>query len=159
MKVFHENNKEIAKLLKEWEPRLLSLSNDTISNRRNIQNRTIREILGHLCDSASNNTHRIVHLQYQESPLNFPDYANLGNNDRWIAIQNFQNENWNDLVHLWKYMNLHLMHVITKVNEDKLDNVWISALKQEVPLKNMIIDYLRHLKLHLAEIEELIHVS
>ena len=78
--------------LKEWESQLILLPDDTITNKRNDQNRSIKQILGHMVDSASNNTHRIVHLQYQESPLIFPNYAANGNNDRWIAIQDYHNE-------------------------------------------------------------------
>ena len=110
-----------------------------------------------MIDSASNNTHRIVHLQYQPSPLIYPDYANLGNNDRWIAIQNYQEEKWNNLIQLWKYSNIHIVHVIQNVNIDKLENEWITALNKNVSLKAMIIDYLRHFKLHLNEIDELIN--
>ncbi|HEX2395594.1 MAG TPA: DinB family protein [Bacteroidales bacterium] len=148
---------ELINLIKIWEPRLLSLSEKIISDRVNSQNRTIKQITGHLVDSASNNLHRIVHLQYQPSPLIFPDYANLGNNDRWIGIQDYQHENWNNIVMLWKYINLHLIHVINNVNQDKLENIWITALKKEVSLKNMITDYLRHFRLHLDEIEQLIN--
>lgn len=156
MKEFNENNLELIGLLNEWEPKLLQLTEDTITKRRNSQNRTIKQIVGHMVDSASNNTHRIIHLQNQASPLIFPDYANLGNNDRWIAIQNYQNENWEDLVQLWKYSNLHIIHVINNVAMDKLDNVWTSALNENISLKTMIIDYLRHIKLHLNEIDDLI---
>ena len=109
-----------------------------------------------MIDSASNNTHRIIHLQYQPNPLIFPDYANLGNNDRWIAIQNYQGENWKNLVQLWKYSNIHIAHVIENVDMDKLDNEWISALNESISLKMMITNYLRHFKLHLSEIIELI---
>jgi hypothetical protein len=91
--------------------------------------------------------------------LNFPDYANLGNNDRWIAIQNYQEEDWLNLIGMWKFMNLHIIHVINNVNEAKLDNVWITALKKEVSLRTMIMDYKQHLKLHLDEIDELIHAG
>ena len=147
----------VLALIDEWEPKLLKLPNDMITERRNSQNRTIKQILGHLVDSASNNAHRIIHLQYQPSPLIYPDYANLGNNDRWIAIQNYQDEKWNDLVQLWKYSNLHLVHVINNVHSDKLDNEWITALNNKVSLKAMIIDYLRHFKLHLSEMDELIN--
>jgi hypothetical protein len=157
MNEFEANNKELLHLINEWEPKLLNLSEDIISKRRNNQNRTIRQIVGHMIDSASNNTHRIVHLHYQPSPLIYPDYANLGNNDRWIAIQNYKEENWNELVQLWKYSNIHIAHVIKNVKYEKLDNVWITALNQSVSLKAMINDYLRHFKLHLGEIEELIN--
>lgn len=154
---FNINNQELLRLINEWETELSALSKDIITNRRNGQNRTIKQIVGHMIDSASNNIHRIVHLQYQASPLIYPDYANLGNNDRWIAIQNYQAENWHDLVQLWKYSNLHIIHVIENVNAGKLDNEWISALNQKVSLRAMILDYLRHFKLHLKEIEELIN--
>lgn len=156
MNDFKVNNQELLSLIEEWEPRLLALSENVITTRRNSQNRTIKQIVGHMVDSASNNTHRIVHLQYQPSPLIYPDYANLGNNDRWIAIQNYQTEKWNDLVQLWKFSNIHIVHVINNVNTDKLENEWITALNKNVSLKAMIIDYLRHFKLHLSEIEELI---
>jgi len=42
------------------------------------------------------------------------------------------------------------------VNLDKLDNEWITALGVKVSLRTMIVDYLRHVELHLGEISELI---
>ena len=159
MDEIERNNIELINLILEWEPRLVSLSEDVYSFRRNSQNRTIKQIVGHMIDSASNNTHRIVHLQYQPSPLIYPDYANCGNNDRWISIQNYQAENWVDLVQLWKYSNLHIIHVMKQVNPDKLTNEWITALNQKVSLESMMLDYPRHIKLHLKEIKELIEKS
>jgi hypothetical protein len=148
--------RELLSLVEEWEPRLLALATEVIAERRNSQNRTIKQIVGHMVDSAPNNTHRIIHLQYQESPLLFPDYANLGNNDSWIAIQNFQDEEWNSLVQLWKYSNIHIAHVIRNINAEKLENEWISALNEKISLKAMVVDFLRHFKLHCGEIDELI---
>jgi len=40
MDEFNTNNKELLGLIDEWESRLLALSNDIITNRRNSQNRT-----------------------------------------------------------------------------------------------------------------------
>lgn len=148
---------EITELIKEWEPALELLPEQIISQRRNKQNRTIKQILGHLIDSTSNNIHRMVHMQYQPSPLVFPNYASLGNNDRWIAIQDYQNEDWTSLIRLWKYSLMHICHVIRNVNDEKLDNEWIAGPDSRLTLRTMIIDFLRHLKLHLTEIEELIN--
>ena len=158
MDEFEKNNQELLSLLQEWESRLMSLSTDVITKRQNSQNRTIKQIIGHMIDSASNNTHRIIHLQYQPTPLIYPDYANLGVNDKWIEIQDYQTENWHDLIRLWKYINLHFVHVIQHVRPDKLNNEWISALNHHVSLESMILDYLSHFKLHLNEIEVLINV-
>ena len=155
MNQFESSCQNILQLLEEWEPRLNHLSEDVISNRTNSQNRSIRQILGHLVDSASNNIHRIVHLQYRESPMSFPNYATHGNNDRWIAIQQYQQEDWQNLVQMWKYMNLHLVHIIRHVNPEKLGNQWQSDVNELISLQENIEDYLPHFNLHLNEIQEL----
>jgi hypothetical protein len=155
---FSNVTNEILQGLTIWEPKLTKLSADTIVNKCNNQNRTIKQILGHMVDSASNNTHRIVHLQYQDSPFSFPNYAANGNNDRWIAIQNYQAENWENLIQHWKYSHIHLVHVIENVNQEKIDNEWISESKYgNISLNDMITDFLRHFHLHLGEIQELIN--
>ena len=156
IQIFEYDTKKIVLLIDLWQVKLLSLSPDVINERTNIQNRNIKQILGHLIDSASNNTHRIVHLQYQNSPLHFPNYATEGNNDRWIAIQNYNNEDWENLVHLWKYINLHLVHVIKNINVEKLTSQWIASTENYISLEKMVLSYLDHFELHLNEIDELI---
>ena len=156
MNPFEQQCKSILQLLIEWEPRLSALPEEIISEKRNSQNRSIRQILGHLCDSASNNTHRIVHLQYRENPMTFPNYATNGNNDKWITIQNYQDENWYQLIQLWKFVNLHLVHVIRNVDSSKLENLWISGEEKFISLRENIDFYPQHLDLHLKEIEALL---
>jgi hypothetical protein len=148
---------EISTLIDEWLPKLSSLSESTIMAPRNSQNRNIKQILGHLIDSTSNNTHRVIHLQYQDSPFSFPNYATFGNNDRWIAIQNYEDEDWNIMLQLWRYSLLHFCHVLINVNESKLDNEWIAGPDKNITLNSMIIDFPKHLKLHLNEINDLIN--
>jgi len=45
------------------------------------------------------------------------------------------------------------------VNPVKLTNEWITALNQKVSLESMMLDYPRHINLHLKEIGELIDES
>ena len=147
--------RELTGLLDEWLPILKDLEGPVITNLRNRQDRTIKQIAGHLIDSASNNLHRMIHLQYQPTPLIFPDYANLGANDRWIALQNYQEEEWDLLVQLLRCLNLHFIHVMNQIDSSAWENIWISALDQEITLRAMIADYPRHFRLHLDEIREL----
>lgn len=147
----------ILALIEEWEPKLLDLPEGTISGKRNGQGRTIRQIVGHMCDSASNNLHRTVYLQYRESPFDLPNYAIHGANDKWIAIQDFQNEDWHDLVQLWKYSNVHIAHVFGNVDPSKKNNQWKYSEDRLISLEEGIVDYLRHFKLHISEIVELIN--
>ena len=78
----------IARVIETEEGVLNSLSVEAITLRRNSQNRTIKQILGHLIDSASNNHQRMVRLQYSKDLLFFPDYRQ--DNDLWIALQDYQ---------------------------------------------------------------------
>lgn len=152
-----EITREIIALIDEWYPRLPALDQEQIMCRRNTQNRTAKQILGHTIDSTTNNIHRIVHLQNQNPPLIFPNYASLGNNDRWIEIQDYQNEDWNNMIQLWKYSLLHLCHVIRNVDNTKLSHEWIAGPGEKVTLEAMINDFTRHLRLHLSEINDLIN--
>lgn len=78
--------------------------------------------------------------------------------DRWIAIQNYNEASWYDLVHLWKYSNIHIVHVMKNIKAECLDKIWVSALNQKISLKAIVIDYPRHMKLHINEINELIEL-
>lgn len=143
----------ITQVIATWESELITLSNEIISNKRNKQNRTIKQILGHLIDSASNNHQRMIRLQYN-SELIFPDYRQ--DNNRWIAIQNYQEANWTNIVQLWKFFNLQIIQVIENVDKSKLQNHWYDFEGTRVTLDDMIIGYLEHLNLHMNEIQELI---
>lgn len=156
MAKFEKLAKEITSLISEWEGKLLSLPEDVIMVRRNSQNRNIKQIVGHLVDSASNNTHRVVHLQYRELPLQFPNYATYGNNNKWIAVQNYENENWENLVQHMKFSMLHFAHVIQNINPEMFQNEWLADVGEKITLKKMVEGFVPHFKLHLNEIEELI---
>lgn len=144
----------ISKVVETEERVLIGLQEEVISTRRNKQNRTIRQILGHLIDSASNNHQRMVRLQYSKHLLFFPDYRQ--DNDLWIALQDYQNADWNNLVQLWKFFNLHIIQVINSVDTTKLDGYWCDFEGTKVTLKEMIKGYLDHLYLHIDEIHGLV---
>lgn len=150
---FSDVTNGILRYTDTWEQKLLGLPVDTITNKRNKQNRTIKQILGHLIDSAANNHQRMIRLQYNEQ-LRFPDYQQ--DNDLWIALQDYQNADWNTLVQLWKYYNLHMIQVIKSVDETKLNHVWKNFEDIDVTLRQMVEGYLGHIELHLNEIQELI---
>lgn len=143
----------ILRYIDTWEQKLIDLPVDTITKKRNKQNRTIKQILDHLVDSAANNHQRVVRLQYNDK-LDFPDYQQ--DNDLWIALQDYQNADWNITIQLQKYYNLHMIQVIKSVDHTKLENSWQNFEGIAVTLRQVIDGYLGHIELHLNEIQELI---
>jgi len=117
-----------------------------------------KEILGHLIDSAANNHRRFVEAQLKED-LMFLRY----DQERWVAVQQYQQASWPALIALWKAYNLHLAHVIAAIPETtlkqahakhSLDKIAMQKVSADIPvsLEYLIRDYFEHLQIHLDQI-------
>ena len=145
---------DILDIVNAQVPLLCTLSEDVITNSYNKQNRNIKQLIGHLIDSASNNHQRIVRLQYSNN-LQFPDYTLQ--NDLWIAIQQYKNADFQNLLQLWKFFNYHIVHIIKQIDTTKLNNYWCDAVGMKLSLYDMIQGYLAHMHLHINDVHELIN--
>ena len=112
---------------------------------------SVKEIIGHLIDSASNNHQRFVRLQLVEQ-LTFPDYGQ--DNIHWVRIQDYQHRTWEELLELWRYFNTQLAYIIRSVDPSCLNHVWELDADTRVTLFELMTDYLRHLELHLNQVAE-----
>ncbi len=106
---------------------------------------SLKEIVGHLIDSAANNHHRFVRLQ-QADLEGFPAY----DNEAWIAVQRYNDYGWEPLVALWHLYNQFLLHVIRNVDEKRLDSTWRVDGKTAT-LGFLVEDYFRHMRDHLEQ--------
>ena len=142
---------DIKNTVNETYQQLRGIPDEIIEARLNPDDWSVKEIVGHLVDSASNNHQRFVRLQVADG-LAFPDYSQ--DNDAWVSIQSYQEAPWDDLLTLWRYFNLHLAIVIKTVNEECIDHIWVVDEDRSITLGELMIDYLRHLKDHLQQIRE-----
>ena len=110
---------------------------------------SIKEIIGHLIDSASNNHQRFVRLQLTER-LIFPDYGQ--DNIHWVRIQKYQDRKWMELLDLWRHFNKQLAHIVRSADRSCLSHLWQVDPKTSVTLFDLMTDYLRHLEDHLNQI-------
>jgi hypothetical protein len=103
-----------------------------------------QEILGHLCDSAMNNIRRFIITQYEEN--NVIVYKQ----DDWVALQNYQSENYQHIILLWKLLNEQIIRIIKIIPQEKLSN--ICKTPNEHSIIWLIEDYIKHLNHHLNQI-------
>jgi hypothetical protein len=108
---------------------------------------SVKEILGHLIDSATNNHQRIVRLQIFDA-IEFPFYQQ----DDFVRVNHYQNQSWETLLEFWKFYNLHILHLVEHLDASKLSNPWLTPDKEKLTLGHIVEDYLRHLKHHLSQI-------
>jgi hypothetical protein len=127
------------------------LDNEITSKRSAANKWTLKEIIGHLIDSASNNHQRFVRLQIVDE-LIFPGYGK--DNSKWLEIQKYNEMNFSDIMLLWKQYNVLLGNIIKEVDESKLENRWINSEGDKIILRDLMIDYIRHLKDHTQHFEQ-----
>jgi hypothetical protein len=106
-----------------------------------------KQVLGHLVDSASNNHQRFVRLQLV-SRIDLPGY----DQDAWVRVQRYQDRPWLEIIQLWQSYNAQLAALIRTVDTNSLQNVWHTSDNKEVTLEFLMVDYLKHLRHHLAQI-------
>jgi len=108
---------------------------------------SLKEIIGHLIDSASNNHQRFVRLQFGDL-TSFPAY----DAETWISAQKYNSMDWKEITALWYSYNCILLSVIGNMDEKAADNVWKTGEK-ELSLGFLVKDYYRHLKWHMDQFE------
>ena len=129
---------------------LKTISEETAAAKPNTNQWSVKELLGHLLDSASNNHQRIVRLQIFDS-IEFPFYQQ----DDFVRVNHYQNQGWEVLLEFWKLYNLHLVHLVENLDESKINNVWVTPDRERLTLGHIIEDYLRHLKHHIGQVRGL----
>jgi len=113
---------------------------------------TLKEIIGHLIDSASNNHQRFVRFQLSEV-LEFPDYKN----SEWLRIQKHQYMNFLDLLLLFYYYNKLIINIILNIDEKCLEHKWNVNWDENstfITFEKLLIHYVNHMKSHLTHFRE-----
>ncbi len=105
---------------------------------------SLREIIGHLIDSASNNHQRIVRLQISDL-LDFPQY----DCEQWISIQKYNSFDWEFLVTLWYHYNGLILRIINGIDGEQLQNIWVKDEDNSITLEELIRQYYIHLEKHM----------
>lgn len=132
---------------------LIGLADEVVRRHPDEGEWSIKEIIGHLVDSASNNHQRWVRLQVADD-LRFPDYQS--DNENWVRIQRYNDQDWESLLSLWRLFNLHLSTVVRGADKACLQNKWGIDEGHNVTLKDLMVDYLRHLNDHADQIQKIL---
>ena len=121
---------------------------------------SVKDIIGHLIDSASHNHQRFVRARWQDD-LVFQGYQQ----DDFVAAQDYRSVPWDELVTLWQTYNHHVARVMALVPADvarrehrrhNLDQIAWQAVPADQPatLEYFMRDYVGHLKHHLRQAAE-----
>ncbi|WP_426667210.1 DinB family protein [Mucilaginibacter sp. McL0603] len=107
-----------------------------------------KEVIGHLCDSAKINLQRFVRCTYEEN------FKLTYEQDKWVAAQHYQEMNIDDLLQLWRLLNLQISLVLDNYPLDRLQAKCDNSKKETTlhTVEWLARDYLEHLQHHLNQI-------
>ena len=127
--------------------RLKQFSEEELSAKR-INRWSKKEILGHLCDSATNNHHRFTKIQFEKQPFVAVPYQQ----ENWVLIQDYQSISTLEIVEYYIALNRQIIRVISKIPEEKLEYQCEIGENKSITLSELIQDYLGHMDHHLSQI-------
>jgi hypothetical protein len=104
---------------------------------------SVKEILGHLVDSASNNHQRLVRY-LPKGNLNYPAY----DQEQCVQRADYQAFDFERLLALWYNYNQLLLHLIAGIPEADLASTIAIGEKPPVTLRQLIPDYFTHMENH-----------
>jgi DinB superfamily len=140
---------ELTGVVDVAEPELRTIDDERAGSKPKTDVWSVKEILGHLIDSASNNHQRFVRAQLA-SELTFPGYEQNG----WVASQDYQTRSWRELVDLWVAYNHHLAHVIRRIPDAAANVPCRIGANEPITLSSLALDYLGHVHHHLEQIQQ-----
>ena len=104
---------------------------------------SVKEILGHLVDSVSNN-HQRLGRYVPKGHLNYPAY----DQEQCVKRADYQAFDFNQLLALWHSYNQLLLHMIAGIPAADLDSTISIGDKTPVALRQLIPDYFAHMENH-----------
>jgi len=138
---------QFREIIDKAKPQFLQIPEARASAKPLPEKWSLKEIVGHMLDSAANNLQRFVRMQ-QSADIGKFSY----DQEHWVASQHYQEESWQALVELWHSYNAHLAHVIEHVDPKTLGHICDMGYAKPATLKFVIEDYVRHIQHHIDQI-------
>ena len=135
---------DLESLITEYLPQLNSVTEDEYAVKPLPTKWSKKELVGHLIDSAQSNLRRFIVAQYEESTaINY-------NQDKWVAINNYQHEDVKDIIQLWYLLNKQIVFVLKNISVEMSQR--ISITDASYTIEWLAQDYIKHLKHHIHQV-------
>ena len=108
---------------------------------------SIKEIMGHLTDSAIINIQRFTEIPQTTGVYEVKPY----DQDYLVKINDYQKRDMNELITLWQSLNMQLCIILDNISEDDLLKK-VRVNDKEKNLEWLMSDYVAHMEHHIKQI-------
>ena len=136
----HSLASQLEILINDYLLQLKTINEEQLSHKPSPAKWSKKEIIGHLIDSAQNNIRRFVVAQYEDTP------AITYNQDKWVAICNYQNMDSPLIIQLWYLVNKQIISILKNTPTDMAQHTCNNGNIHTIEW--LAEDYIKHLKHH-----------
>ncbi|MET6999749.1 DinB family protein [Chitinophaga defluvii] len=126
-------------------PLLTAIDESTFSHKPSPAKWSKKEIIGHLIDSATNNHHRFIRAQFEETPTIVYDQ------NKWNTYGFYQQISGTQIIAFWTLYNKQLAQLMRHIPTESLQR-YCRTNDQPLTLAFLINDYVVHLEHHLKQV-------
>ncbi|QKE75395.1 DinB family protein [Arthrobacter citreus] len=138
---------EFSSLIQTVPKIIISLSNTNFKTSPTKWSK--KEILGHLCDSATMNHKRFIDRLSSNDELTLELYKQ----NSWVELNDYQNGyTIEEILTLWTALNNRFINVLSTISEDQWKLQYKTQNDETVTLSWIFTDYIDHMKHHLNQI-------
>lgn len=112
---------------------------------------SVKEVVGHLIDSVSNNHQRLSRYTFDNS-FRFPGYEQ----NEFVRRASYDTYNFYDLITLWYSYNNLFLHIINNIPEKNLGYLVTIGNDEPVTIEELIKSYFDHLINHENQIKRIL---
>ena len=134
---------ELLATIQEYLPKLKLLTEEESSIKPLPTKWSKKELIGHLIDSAQNNTRRFIVAQYEMNAV--ITYRQ----DDWVSINNYQSWIMEDLIQLWYLLNKQICTILNNSSGEALQRTCHTESLHSIEW--LAEDYIKHMKHHLHQ--------
>lgn len=135
---------ELENLADDYLSRLNSVTKEEMAYKPSPTKWSKKELIGHLIDSAQNNTRRFLVAQYEDNP------TITYKQDNWVAMNNYQQWDPIDLIQLWYLLNRQMANVLKNIPADVSQRTCNTGTSYTIEW--LAKDYIKHLKHHIHSV-------
>jgi hypothetical protein len=115
---------------------------------------SVKEILGHLVDSVSNNHQRLARY-VPKGNISYPAY----DQEQCVQRAGYQAFDFHRLLALWYNYNQLLLHLIAGIPAADLDSTVAIGDKPPITQRQLILDYFAHIENHERQARQIAKMS
>ena len=135
---------QLENFINDYLLRLNSMAEDELAYKFSPAKWSKKELIGHLIDSAQNNTRRFIVAQYEENP------TIIYNQDKWVAINNYQTWDSQNLIQLWYLLNKQIIIILKNIPADVSQRICNTGAAYTIEW--LAEDYIKHLRYHMHQV-------